>query len=217
VINIIYKKIGAYFIHLKNISLLFILLAFFIFFTNFNLYSKFIKLHTYHTKLNNLEFISKNSLEQRKKINDFIEQKTTYDKFFIDNNLENLTFLENEKKLLNKLKSHPAFLNDFRIKARLNFIDKDQNKLKFAEENVKQTTLIKETDESQLYPIEIDEYDLQKILSTIEGSLDDSNFKQKRDSPQLIIKNFMLNKKRKNVFSLDMKILKREYLKKSYE
>ena len=126
---------------------------------------------------------------------------------------ENLSFLENEKTVLEKLLKLNAFSNNSQIKARLEFIQKGRNTLRFSEENIKQNTLIKETDETQLSTIEIDGNDLQKILSVIEGrqnqnSLNDIN------APQLIIKNFLLNKARDNIFLLDLKLLKREFFKK---
>ena len=84
--------------------------------------------------------------------------------------------------------------------------------MKFAEENINKTALIKETSETQLSSIEVDENDLQKLLSIIEEE-PINHFVAKKKSPQLIIKNFILSKEKPNAFSLDMKILKREYFK----
>jgi len=212
-INYIYKKIGTYCLHNKNIISIFAIAFLLMFSISFNAYSKFLKLQNSLTKLKYFEHIATGSIDQRKKVKQFIDEKTSYDKFFIDNNLENLSFLENEKTILSKLVSHPAFANSEQIKNRLHFLAKDKNRLKFAEENTNKTNLINETDESQLFSIEIDETDLQKLLSTIEGvSMND--FTAKDASPQLIIKNFLLTKEKENAFSLDLKILKREYLKK---
>jgi len=212
-INYIYKKIGEYCIQKKNIFLIFAIVLLLTFSLIINAYSKFLKLHNSVYKLNYFEHIATNSIDKRKKIKQFIDEKTSYDKFFIDNNLENLSFLENEKAILSKLITHPAFSASEQIKNRLHFINKGRNKLKFAEEHTNKTTLINETDESQLYSIEIDETDLQKLLSIIEG-VSIKDFTAKNGSPQLIIKNFLLRKEKESTFLLDLKILKREYFKK---
>lgn len=204
-----YKKIGNLFINQRNVIILFCVNSLIIFLFISVLSKKFNKLNTYQYKLKNLENISLNSLDNRKEIKHFIEKHSNVDKFFIDNNLENLKFLEKEKNILNSLFKHSAFKNNSILKSRLDFIQSDQNTLKFAEENLQQNSLIKENDENQLFSIEIDENDLQKILSIVEFS--EKNISQ---SPQLIIKNFILNKSKENTFLLEMKILKREFLQK---
>jgi len=213
----IFREIGKVFIYKKNVYIFFtislILLATITIFT----FSKASKLHKYREKLISCQKISISSLDSRKEIKDFIAQKTNFDKFFIDNKLESLTFLENEKSILSKLLLHPAFSNSEQIQKRLSFINSNQNKLKFVEEKVIKSTLITETDETQLKPIEIDENDLQKILSIVED-ISFNDCEKITDAPQLICKNFSLTKKRENIFSLNMKILKREfYKKKNYE
>jgi len=209
----LYKKIGEIFIYKKNVFILLTVIFLLIFFVSFSIIKMFKKLNHCQNKLTYLEHIALNSLEYRKQIKNFIEKHSNFDKSFIDNNLENMKFLENEKNILCNLTNHVAFLNNKQIKKRLDFIQSKKNMLKFAEEKLKQNALIKETDETQLYPIEIDESDLQKILSIIEFC-ELSNSITKIDSPQLIIKNFLLNKEKEKTFFLDMKILKREYLKK---
>lgn len=208
-----YKKIGS-FCNLKK-NVLFILGTCFFLISSISIYMsfQFFKLKDGLNRLKIAEYKALNSIDSRKKIKNFITQKTAFDKFFIDNNLENLTFLEKEKQILSKIILHPAFANSSEIKKRIDFIEKGKNRLHFAEENIKKTLLIKEIDELQLHPIEIDETDLQKLLSIIEGIYINS-FSPLKDSPQLIIKNFSLSKNRENIFSLNMKLLKREYLPK---
>ncbi len=209
----LYKKIGKFFIYKKNVLILLTSISLLTFYLCFFITKKFIKINRYQNKFNHLEYVAIDTLEKRKQVKDFIEKHITYDKFFIDNNLENMKFLQKEKEIFYNLLNHPAFCNNSQIRKRLNFIQGDQNSLKFAEENVRQTALIKETDENQLNIIEIDENDLQRILSIIEPS-QSVNSVNPIDSPQLIIKNFVLNKEKENSFLLEMKILKREYLKK---
>ncbi|MFA6119610.1 MAG: hypothetical protein WCT85_02615 [Parachlamydiales bacterium] len=202
----ILKKTGKLFIKPKNFIFLIGLLSLFFLIMSVSIYSKFHKQHFYANRLNNLDNLIKTSVDQRKKIKDFIDQKTSYDIFFIDNKLESLCFLGKEKLLLNKLLDHPAYENSLEIQNRLKLIDGNLNKLQFSEENIKSTNLVKETDESQINTIEIDEFDLENLLKTIENS--------PKNSPQLIIKKFILTKTKPSVFSLDMKILKREFFKK---
>lgn len=216
-INNLYKKTGKIFIHKKNLSLVlgvFLFLAFSVCF--YSIYN-FSKLNKYETKLDYLQKKSISSIDKRKQIKDFIARKTNFDKLFIENKLESLTFLENEKPILSKMLKHPAFSNSLQIKNRLEFINNDQNKLKFLEENIKKSTLIKEADLTQLKSVELDKGDLEKLLSIIEDVKID-NYIPEIESPQLIIKNFSLSKKRENILSINMKILKREfYKKKNYE
>lgn len=212
-INFICNKLGKIFISKKNMSIFFIVIFFLITFLSFKNFSKYLKLKNSLLKINSFEKIAINSLDERKKVKNFIDEKISYDKFFIDNNLENLSFLQNEKSQLVNLKKYIAFLNGDRINARLDFINSEKNKLKFAEENTKTSSLIKETLESQLYSIEVDENDLQKLLTIIEET-PNSRFTKKANAPQLLITNFNLSKENCNSFTLDMKILKREFFKK---
>lgn len=209
-----YIKLGKLFIYKKCIYFLMLFLLLITSVTTFSSTKKYLKIRFYQNRLDNLKYLALKSLEERKKVKDFIEKQIDHDKFFIDNNLENLKFLQHEKDILDRLIIHPAFSNNCQIKKRLDFINSDQNILKFAEENVIQTSLVKETDENQINGIEIDEKDLDKILSVVESSQCSNSSLSTLNPPQLIIKNFMLSKKNETTFLLEMKILKREYLKK---
>lgn len=211
----LYRKTGKLFIYKKNAIILLVCVFLICFTTIFAAVKKYIKLQNCKNKLTYLQSIAVNSLDTRKKTKNFIEKFMAYDKFFIDNNLENLKFLQSEKNTLDKLSRHPAFCNNSHIKKRIDFINSGQNMLKFAEETVIQTALVKETDESQINTIEIDENDLQKILLIIELSQFESALSHLR-APQLIIKKFVLNKEKENVFHLNLKIIKREYFKKQH-
>lgn len=208
-----FKEIGKVFIYKKNVYIFFGITTILFVTVSIFTFSKISKIQKYSERLALCQRKSINSLDKRKEIKDFIARKTNFDKYFIDNKLESLTFLDNEKSILLKLINHIAFSNSYQIKRRLDFIASNQNKLKFAEEGVKKSTLITETDETQLKPIEIDMADLHKILSVVED-MSINDFKRPSNAPQLIIKNFSLSKKRENLFSLNMKILKREFYKK---
>ncbi|NGX43851.1 MAG: hypothetical protein K1060chlam3_00007 [Candidatus Anoxychlamydiales bacterium] len=212
----IYRKIGKVCIY-KN-KLFFVLLAYsilIIFVLTFSFY-KFSKLNNSEKTLSYLEEKSVNTVAKRKEIQDFIEKRTSFDNCFVENKLESLRFLENEKSILSNLLLHPAFSNSSQIKKRISFINSDKNRLKFLEENIKNATFIKESELSQLKNLEIDDIDLQRLLSIIEDVQIDRHIPEPL-LPQLIVKSFSLNKQRENIFSLNMKIFKREFYKKKNE
>ncbi len=208
----IYIKIGNICIYKKKLISMICFLSLLICFVSGMSFYKFSKLQDCENKLRYLEQKSITTIAKRKEIKDFIEKKSAFDKHFIENKLESLIFLQNEKTILSKLLLHPAFSNSFQIKKRINFISSDQNRLKFLEENIKKTNSIKESDLVQLKNIEIDDIDLQKLLSIIED-MKIGEYTPIVHSPQLLIKNFSLSKKKENIFSLNMKILKREFLR----
>jgi len=208
------KKTDNFFLKKKNIYYLLTLSCLLVLSSIFFSLKKHISLQKSFFKIENLEDLALNSIEQRKKIKDFLNKKTNSNKYFIDNRLENLNFLEHEANNLSNLMQHPAFSTSNHLQNRLKFITSSENKLKFAEGAVKKTALTKETEENQLYSIQIDENDLKRLLSIIEDT-EIEHLKPFSDSPQLIITNFILHKKNKNVFDLNMKLLKREFFKKS--
>ncbi|HEU64743.1 MAG: hypothetical protein KR126chlam4_00291 [Candidatus Anoxychlamydiales bacterium] len=211
-LNDIYRKIGKICIYKKKLIFVLITFSFLIgFVLTFSFY-KFSKLNDSEKKLLFLEKKSVSTISKRKEIKDFIEKKILFDKSFVEKKLEHLTFLENEKSILSNLLLHPAFSSSSQIKKRISFINSDQNRLKFLEENIKNSTFIKESDLSQLKSLEIDDIDLQKLLSLLEDVQIDGYFPETL-SPQLLIKSFTLSKKRENIFSLNMKIFKREFLR----
>ena len=174
--------------------------------------NRYLKLSFGYERLNNLEHLASSSLEKRTRVRDFLESKIDSDSYFIDNNLENLKFLKNEINTYKKLKSHIAFAQNEEIKKRYDFLT-NKNKLKFFEENIKTSSLVKETEERQINSIEVNEEDVEKLLSIIEEkSIKD--FKPTQKMPQLIITNFNLKKEKSDSFLLDMKLLKREFGKK---
>lgn len=217
-LNSFYRKIGKVFIYKKNIIFVLIFYILLIFSVLTFSYYRFSKLNDAEKKLGFLEQKSINTIAKRKEIKDFIDKKTSFDKCFVEKKLESLTFLENEKSILSNLLVHPVFSNSSHIKKRISFINSDQNKLKFLEENIKNSTFIKEADLTQTKTLEIDNIDLQKLLAIIEDVQIDK-YSPEDTSPQLFIKNFSLTKKRENIFFIkNMKIFKREfYIKKKYE
>lgn len=132
------------------------------------------------------------------------------DHFYIDKHLESLLFLEPEIKNLQALDLQNAASKE--EQERLLFL-KNSNRLLFSEENVQRNTTHQEMFERQKEPIEINEEDLKKLLSRIEGVVIESN-SPLSGRPHLLIQNMTLSKKAilpdQNVYTVNMQLIKRE-------
>ncbi|OGN61280.1 MAG: hypothetical protein A3F40_01180 [Chlamydiae bacterium RIFCSPHIGHO2_12_FULL_27_8] len=179
-------------------------------------FTKNLKINMTKKKLEYLTVLSKTSVNKRKNVAQFINKKVNFNKNFIEENLENYFFLKNEYDFISKITKHIFFKNTLGIRDRENFLISDKNKLKFFEENLTSTKLITESILNQMNPVEVDERDVEKILSIVEEK-EINDFKILENSPQLIFKNFSLKKDKKEIFTLNMNILKREFYKKDEE
>lgn len=137
------------------------------------------------------------------------------DHFYIDKHLEVLTFLEPELEALQKIVKDKNFTDDEQIKKRLELISGPGNTLRFTEGVVQKYPQFQETTETLIHPVEVNLPDIQKILTHIEG-IPLGEFKPAPHRPQLLILDFKLDKKqlpdKNEVYSLNLKLLKREYL-----
>jgi hypothetical protein len=137
------------------------------------------------------------------------------DHFYIDKHLETLTFLEPEIDHLHKLVNNPNFAEDEVVKKRLEFLTGPANSMIFSEGVVQSHPLFQETTETLVHPVEVNNSNIQQILSHVEG-IEIGAFSPPSHNPQLIILDFKLDKKSLNekndVFLLNMKLLKREFL-----
>jgi hypothetical protein len=93
--------------------------------------------------------------------------------------------LQNERQKLQSLLYHPAFPESQAIKNRLALLN--ENKLAFTEEKIEVSSQMKEVEEKQRYPVQMDENDLKQILSLIED-VPIENYLPVEKSPQLMIK-----------------------------
>ena len=111
---------------------------------------------------------------------------------------------------------HPALADKRSTEARLQFLDSEDNRLTFIEEEIRSSSTMKETEERQRHTVQMDEEDLKKLLSLIEEVSIDS-FSPAENSPQIIVTDFQLEKKespiKTKVFEIEMKLLKRELIK----
>jgi hypothetical protein len=136
------------------------------------------------------------------------------DHFYIDKQLETLSFLENEIESLQKVSSNKNFPDDENIKKRLEFLTNNNNMV-FTEGVVQSNPFFQETTETLVHPVEVNVKDIRAILAKIEGV----NVGQESSGPsrpQMIILDFKLEKKhmtdKNEIFNLNLKLLKREFL-----
>lgn len=143
----------------------------------------------------------------------FIERYRNSDPFFLDKQIESLSFLQKERLKIESLIHHPALVNKPGWQERLGWISGPNNRLAFIEENIRISSKIKETDEKQRYPVQLDESDLEKLFASVED-IPIGAHQSVDKSPQLIIRNCTI-KKIPNLFSevfeVDMELLKREW------
>lgn len=132
---------------------------------------------------------------------------TEIDHFYLENQLEPLTFLKKEKERLEQLFQSPSFTGNESAEKRYVFISSNANRLAFMQGNPNSSEGIQEVNCMLSHPVEIDTNDLKEILNRIEG--------YRKGKPQLIISDFKINKKAhlsgNEVFELNLKLKKREF------
>lgn len=147
----------------------------------------------------------------------FLKEMAVADHFYLDKYIETATFLEPEIKKLQQ--SCKQLEENTPSHKRLRFLE-ESNRLLFTEENVHRSTLIQEAEEKQVHPVEMNDQDLKRVLSLIEG-VPISPFHSKENSPQFLIKNFELSKKslsaQEGVYLINMELLKRAGVKQFHE
>lgn len=137
------------------------------------------------------------------------------DHFYIDKEIETITPLKDEVETLQKILSRGFHTDEEQFRRRLQFHTSGQNSISFVEGSVKSYSDFQETQESLAHSVEADLNDVKAILSRIEGiSLDGQPINTLR--PHLIITDLKMEKKKgisQELFALDIKLVKREYLK----
>ena len=156
------------------------------------------------------------ALERRGRKERFFIRYSHANPYFLDQQIESLLFLQREREDLEALHEHPALADKRATEERLEFLKGDRNRLAFTEEAIHTSSRIKETEEKQRYPVEIDEEDLKQLLSLIEDLSVDS-FSPPANAPQMIITDFRLQKKttpfKTKTLEIEMKLLTREFSK----
>ncbi len=156
------------------------------------------------------------AMERKAKKERFLHRYSHPDPYFLDQEIESLVFLRKEKERLQSLLHHPALPRKEPIQERLSYLAGSDNRLSFIEENIRSSNRIKETEERQRHPVQLDEEDLQRLLSLIED-LPIGSFSPLKQSPQLLIRDLKLKKLTTplltSVFEMELDLLKREFLK----
>lgn len=147
----------------------------------------------------------------------FLARYSDPDPYFLDREIESLSFLQEEKAQIAARLQHPAQQRKERLIERLAFLDGEENRLRFREETLRASGKIKETDEIQAHPVQMDESDLQKLLSRVED-VPIGPYPPTTASPQLLIQDMKIKKietpVQTEVFEVEMHLLKREFTKK---
>ena len=137
------------------------------------------------------------------------------DHFYIDKEIETIQPLQSEVSRLQRILEQGYHPSEDEMRKRLTFLTNGQNTLSFTEGSIKSYKDFQETIETLSHPVEVDVNDLTVILSKVEGlspASDAANLKR----PHLIITELKLEKRKglvQNPYLLDLKVLKREYLK----
>lgn len=173
----------------------------------FSFFSTVEELREIENAIEQLHFKQERLKGQGQSENAFLSKMKNADHFYIDNNLESLTFLESEISQL-ELQS-----SDSSLKKRLEFLKGSSNKFLFAEDAIRRGEFFQEVEERLQHPVEMNEEDLKKILCLIE-EIPISPFSPPLNAPQLVIKNFDLSKKNisseQEVFVINLQLIKRE-------
>lgn len=137
------------------------------------------------------------------------------DRFYIDKYLEKVVLLKPEINSLNDIMQNKNFAGDDTVKKRYDFLTGMGNKLLFSEGTVDTLPTYQETVVSLVHPVEVNVDDIAALLALIEGQKIGEH-EPGPNRPQLQIIDFNLDKKsprdKNEVFLLNLKILKREFL-----
>lgn len=153
----------------------------------------------------------RSALEKRALKERFLHRYSHFESYFINQHLESLILLHRELEELHLFKQHPACSNREAVLRRIALLESAENRLSFAEENTRSSPRVKETEERLIHSVEIDQDDLDRLLSLIEGIPIGEHLPHPR-SPYLFIKEFLLSKKAANTYEMNLNLIKREFL-----
>lgn len=208
------EKCGQFFFARMRPTYFFVLVALPVMAAAFFLFLESTELNDLEDRFAKLSRKEKIAFERKGRKERFLKRHSHSNPYFLDHEIEGFSLLQSEKARLESLLRHPAFPESQSLKNRLAFLN--ENRLAFNEENIRVSNTVKEVDEKQRKPVQMDENDLKKILSITEDLPIDSEL-PKAGSPQLIIKEFRLKKQETSlqteVFEVEMDLLKREFIK----
>ena len=143
----------------------------------------------------------------------FLERYSNCEANFLAQAVESVPLLFHKRQELRKKISHPGCQDRAALKSELADCEERQNRLVFLEEGFKTEKKMKETDEKLRSPVKVEMRDLERVLSLIENR-EIGDCAPLEHSPQMIVKEFSLQRKENDLYELDFSFLKREF---SYE
>lgn len=156
----------------------------------------------------------KTAIERKERKEKFLKRYCNADPFFLEKEIESLSFLQKERLTILSMIHHPALSDRQPLQKRLEFLESEKNRLSFLEENVRSSSKIRETDENQRHPVQMDENDLQQLLTWIEEIPFGEN-EPLSNMPQLLVRNLKMKKietpLQSEVYEVEMQLLKREW------
>lgn len=130
------------------------------------------------------------------------------DPFYLEKQLESLSFLKKEKEALEQLFKSSTYTGNEIAEKRYAYLTSQANRLEWLQGSSLTSEGIQQIEIFLAHPVEIDAYDLKEILTRVEGN--------RKGKPQLVFTDFKLNKKEhlsgNEVFELNVKLLKREFM-----
>lgn len=156
----------------------------------------------------------KTAVERKMRAEHFIKRYSNADPYFLDRQIESLSFLQKEREQIESLLNHPALSQKQTLQDRLRFLAGDRNRLTFAEENIRSSPQIKETEEKQRHPVQMDGSDLARLCALIED-IPVGSFRPLPRMPQLLFLDFRMKKIQtpfhSEIYELEAELLKREW------
>lgn len=169
------------------------------------------KIESLEEEIENIYKEAKNSYFLRKVKNNFFKKYLRFDPYFIDKNIENISFMKTDINIIKRLLNHPAFIISQKLKNRLSFLEEGQNKLFFEEKKINYCLNFKESIVQQKKEVEVEKRDIKKLLSIIED-VSIGEYNPVDLSPFFQIQRITLTKKSKNSFILNnLSLIKREF------
>ncbi len=154
------------------------------------------------------------SIERKLRAEHFVKWYSNADPYFLDRQIESLSFLLKERRQIHSLLNHPAVSQKETLQERLRFLAGGQNRLAFAEETIRSSSQIKETEEKQRHPVQVDESDLAHLCALIED-VSIGSFDPLPQMPQLLFLDFKIKKIQtpfhSEIYELESELLKREW------
>ena len=195
-------------------SLFFVCMLFPIFAVSAYLYVQIVELHTLQEYFYTSLAKGKKALERRAIQERFLTRYQHFDPYFLDQYIEPLSYLGDEEREVRRSIAHPAIAHKSLLEERLHFLADGENRISFTEQNIQLSSSVKETEERQRYPVQMNTADVQKFLSLVED-IPIGEYTPVGHSPQLLIQYFHLKRYTSplntEVFLVETNLLKREF------